>query len=143
MTSQVLQMSRQDISRLISTEVSPSLTEDELIRFNACLASTTTVWVGMVDGKFLCTWGLIPPTLLSDQAYLWLYTTDAIRDHEFIFVRKSQLVMEQMLERHKMIVGYAQAGADRSIRWLKWLGAVFGDPVGDLIPFVIRKKAND
>lgn len=140
MTTQIVKMSRQDISRLISTEIEPSLTKDEIRQFNNCLASTAVVWVGMVDRKFICTWGLIPPTLLSDQAYLWLYTTEAVKDHEFIFVRKSQQAIEQMLERYPTIVGCAQVGADRSIRWLKWLGAKFAEPEGKLIPFVIRKK---
>ena len=45
-----------------------------------------------------------------------------------------------VLEQFKSIVGVVLMGNKRSIRWLKWLGAEFGEPNGKLIPFTIRKK---
>jgi hypothetical protein len=45
-----------------------------------------------------------------------------------------------MLRRYKVIVGNCIVGEDKSIRWLKWLGAKFGKPEGNKVPFVIRAK---
>ena len=99
-----------------------------------------TMWKGIVDDRLLCIWGVIPPTLLSDRAYLWLITTEAVKDHEFILVRRSQIEIKQILKRYKAIYGHCQVGADRSVRWLRWLGATFGEPEGRLVPFVIRSQ---
>lgn len=102
------------------------------------MANSRWVWIGSEGSKILCVWGLIPPSLLSDRAYLWLFTTEHMREHVFLFVRYSQRAVREMLQVYPVIVGHAQVGADRSIRWLRWLGAQFGDPQGQLIPFEIR-----
>ena len=91
-----------------------------------CLLMSTVIWAGFIDGRLACIWGVIPPTLMSDQAYLWLYTTDVIKGHEFLLVRHSQLVIDEILDLYPSIVGHAIIGSDKSIRWLKWLGAKFG-----------------
>jgi hypothetical protein len=45
-----------------------------------------------------------------------------------------------MLQRYPTIVGNCIVGEYKSIRWLKWLGAKFGRPEGNKVPFVIRAK---
>jgi hypothetical protein len=116
------------------------LTNIEKRAMDYCLLMSAMMWAGLIDGKLACLWGLIPPTLLSNQAYLWLYTTDVIKEHQFLLVRHSQLVMEQMLEEYPSVCGHAIAGNDKAIRWLKWLGAKFGEPHGMNIPFRITKN---
>lgn len=105
-----------------------------------CLMRSDLTWIGKIDGEYACVWGLIPPSLMSDQAYLWLFSWPIIEDHKFLFIRHSQLVMQEMLGVYSRITGHASVDATRSIRWLKWLGAEFGEPVGRFVPFVIRKK---
>ncbi len=105
-----------------------------------CMRRSVAIKCGMVDGEVACMWGLIPPTLLSDQAYLWLLTTHVVDEHKFLFVRYSQRYVEKMLRVYPKIVGDVMIGNDRAVRWLKWLGAEFGEPQGQRIPFVIRKK---
>jgi hypothetical protein len=104
-----------------------------------CYTMSTAIWVGYIDEQIACIWGLIPPTFLSGQAYLWFLTTDVIKEHQFILVRHSQLVMEKMLEAYPSIVGHATVGDKKAIRWLKWLGAEFGYPQGTGVPFRINK----
>ena len=116
------------------------LTQEERWGMDYCLTLSMFMWAGLIDDKLACLWGLIPPTLMSNQAYLWLYTTNAITGHEFVLVRHSQLVMEEMLKEYPTICGHAIAGADKSIRWLKWLGAKFGEPQGKGIPFRIVRS---
>jgi hypothetical protein len=97
-------------------------------------------WVGRVDNEVVCVWGLVPPTVMSNNAYLWLLTTDKVDNHQFLFVRHSQLMVDMMLQDYEILVGNCNIRQPKSIRCLKWLGARLGEPNGEWIPFQIRKK---
>ena len=105
-----------------------------------CLHRSVEVRQGFVDGKLACVWGLIPPTFLSNQAYLWLATTELVAEHKFLFVRHSQRYIEEALKLYPIISGDVLIGNDSAKRWLKWLGAEFAHPVAGRIPFTIVKK---
>jgi hypothetical protein len=105
-----------------------------------CLQLSSQIFRGVIDDQIACVWGFIPPSMLSDKAYIWLYTDEKVKDHQFIFIRHSQRVIEDMLEIYPTIVGDAFVENRKAIRWLKWLGAEFSEPVGKKLPFVIRKK---
>lgn len=117
-----------------------NLGEEEWKSMDFAFLMSTVIWAMFIDGKLACLWGLIPPTLMSHQAYLWFYTTDVIEEHQFILVRHSQMAIEEILEDYPSIVGHATMGADKSIRWLKWLGAEFGPPQGTGVPFRINRN---
>ena len=140
MTTVMEQVTKSELTELISCDFATKLSKDERKGFNNCLNRTTVIWALRVDGNFVCAWGLVPPTLLSDQAYLWLHTTEAAKEHEFILVRRGQIELAKMLREYPRIIGHCIVGAEQSIRWLKWLGAKFGEPDGRLIPFVIKAK---
>jgi hypothetical protein len=106
---------------------------------NFCLKMSVIIWAGFINDELAGIWGVIPPSFLSYQAYLWLYSTNVMADHEFRLVRHSQMVIDGILEEYESIVGHAVMGSDRSIRWLKWLGAKFGSPQGTLVPFRISR----
>ena len=89
MSAEINRVSKAEIQQLISASEDVKLSKDEQANFDACLFLTSSLYVGLIDGRLVCIWGLIPPTLLSDQAYLWLHTTDAVQGHEFLFVRRS------------------------------------------------------
>lgn len=141
MTEAIRTVKRQELKRLISSPEAFNLTKDEQGTFAQCLNGSTSLWVGYVGETPVCAWGLMPPTLLSDNAYLWLYTTEGIRGHEFIFVRNSQIAVKQMLEEYPLICGHTLKDSEGSIRWLKWLGAKFLEPGTKYVPFEIRKAA--
>ena len=129
------------ISDLISSTTGLKLDSNKLGILHFCQLMGET-WTGYVDGRLVCCWGLIAPSMLSNQAYLWMYTTDAVRDHQFLLVRHSQKVIEGALRDYEVIVGHCLVDAKDSIRWLKWLGATFGEPDGHAIPFAIRRRSN-
>ena len=104
-----------------------------------CLLMSTIMWAGFIRGKLACIWGVIPPSLMSDQAYLWLNTTEVLKGHEFIFVRHSQRVFEELLEEYPSVVGHVIIGADKAYRWLRWLGAEFGPAQGMVVPYRITR----
>lgn len=101
---------------------------------------SSLVWIGEIDGTVACVWGVIQQTILSDRAYLWLLATELIDDHKFIFIRHSQRCVETLLGRFSLIVGHCHVHNARAMKWLKWLGAEFGDLDGLKVPFQIRKK---
>lgn len=98
------------------------------------------IWVMIFDEELACIFGIIPPTILSDKAYLWFYNTDALIGHEFTLARYSQSVIDQILEEHSCVVGHVVMGAGKSMKWLKWLGAKFGYPQGTGVPFMITRQ---
>lgn len=140
MTAAILTMSGDEAYSLIFPEHFAMLPVTDQATMQHAMKNSMAVWVGYDGSQILCTWGLIPPTLLSDRAYLWLWTTEHLHEHVFMFIRHSQREVAQMLERYASIVGHAQINAAKSIRWLRWLGATFGEPDGLLIPFEIRRK---
>lgn len=115
-----------------------ALSEADARIMDRCLKTSTSTFIGKVDDEVICSWGLVPPTVLSNQAYLWLYTTPALADHKFLFVRHSQRVVEDMLQEFPTIVGHVVIGNDLAFRWLRWLGATFGVPQGKMVPFRIE-----
>lgn len=138
MKTKVELLTNTDIAELISRTCGRIMEPVEAKNLAECARRTTTVWAGYIDGDLVCIWGLVPPTLLSNVAYLWMHATEKVGDHEFVFVRKSQRILEELLKVYPMIYGHCEAGADRSIRWLRWLGAKFGKPEGKFVPFIIR-----
>lgn len=112
--------------------------DEEALR--QCIRMSAECWTGLVNGEVICTWGVVPPTLMSNQAYLWLYTTERVKDHQFVLVRHSQREIEKLLQKYDSIIGCCATDAKQSRRWLEWLGATFGFSDGKFIAFEIRKK---
>lgn len=104
-----------------------------------CLKLSGEVWSGYVDEELICCWGLIPPSVFSTTAYLWMWHGASVAEHQFLFIRRSQIEVERMLTRYETITGHCEVVNTSGIRWLRWLGAVFGEPVGSAIPFTIRR----
>jgi hypothetical protein len=102
-----------------------------------CALMSVSMWAGLINGELAAMWGLMPPTVLSSQAYLWLYTTEVLEGHEFILVRHSQMVVKEMLKEYPSICGHAVVSNHKAVRWLKWLGAKFEHPIGGGLPFRI------
>lgn len=128
------------ISDLILTQGGLILDPKDAEIMNHCQQMSGHVRLGYIADKLVCCWGLVPTTFLSNQAYLWLFTTLEVKDHRFLFVRHSQRQIEIMLEHYEIITGHCKVDAAESIRWVKWLGGVFGDYQGDRVPFMIRKR---
>jgi hypothetical protein len=116
------------------------LSKQDRAAMDYCSLMSVSMWAGLIDGKLAAMWGLMPPTVLSNQAYLWLYTTDVMEGHEFILVRHSQMVVKEMLKEYPSICGHAVVSNHKAVRWLKWLGAKFEHPIGGGLPFRITNN---
>lgn len=123
---------------ILSTEFADVKGAEEVL--DECLYRSSVRCVGYVDRKPACVWGLIPRSLLSNQAYIWLLTTEIAAEHKFLLVRYSQLFVAEALKTYSTLYGHVDAGNFPAKRWLKWLGAEFGETDGKKVHFVIRKR---
>ena len=110
------------------------------LKMEYCVLMSQYVWAGKVNGEIACAFGVIPPSLLSDQAYLWSLATDVVDEHQFVFIRHSQRMIEMIHEEFALIVGHVDPQNSRARKWLKWLGATFGEIEPRGMPFQIRRK---
>lgn len=100
--------------------------------------NSSHLWLGTHDETILCFFGLIPPTILSDTAYLWLYCTPAMAGHTVPLIRHSIRAARDWLNIYTSIVGHGHIDRPRSLAWLRMIGAEFGEPTGPVIPFEIK-----
>lgn len=104
-------------------------------------AGSTLVWVGKINRKIVCIYGLMGQCFTSDSGYMWMLHTKALEEEKFLFIRHSQMVIEEALNIYTEIHGHVVASNESGKRWLKWLGAEFGYTGDKVIPFMIRKKS--
>jgi hypothetical protein len=128
------------LEELLSVLIDPDMSDRQSEIINLCQRLSAQVYLGYIDNRLIACWGLVPPTVFSGYAYLWMYTTPLVREHQFTFVRRSQIIIKDMLKSYPTIVGHCVADATDSIRWLRWLGASFEMPIGNLVPFTIRRR---
>jgi hypothetical protein len=128
-----------DASDIIKRSSVASLPNAEQV-LRRWLRTSEEVWLGMHDDKVACVYGLAPPTAISNRAYLWLLTTDLVEKHKFLFVRHSQLVIEDALKRYDIIIGHVEVGNTSARRWLRWLGAEIAAPEKGFSKFEIRRR---
>ena len=123
----------------ILREAHVPLTDREAKIIDHCHKISLTTWVGYNDEKLICAWGIVPPSILSQEVYLWLHTTGAVGTSQFLFVRHSQIFIQKLLKDYSAVVGHVKADATDSKRWLKWLGAEFSPGKKGFLNFRIEK----
>ncbi len=134
----IVQHNPQDAWDLLFPKHLSMLSEINQDTMARAIRNSTFVWIGDVDGEVFGYWGLIPPTLLSDRAYLWFMHTEHLPKYTFRFIRHSRRVAAELLNHFPILVGHGTVGAVHSLQWLRWCGAQFSEPQGQLIPFEIR-----
>jgi hypothetical protein len=130
---------KEHLSKVLK-EANVRLTPRETQIIDRCHNLISETWVGYNNGELICAWGIIPPTILSDEVYLWLQTTQAVDHNQFLFVRHSQLFIERVLKEYRAVIGFVKADARHSQKWLKWLGATIeGPPKKGMLTFRIER----
>jgi hypothetical protein len=140
MTALSLTLSRAEMELLISAEIASKLDPKELKVFKHFVSMTTVMWAGFYRHQVKAVWGLIPPVMAADSAYLWLHVIEHVEDCEFLFVRHSQRAVQEALKRFPTIIGHCLVADERAQRWLRWLGAEFEPPTTKAVQFTIRAK---
>ncbi len=117
MKVEVVRTSDFDIASMVARSSHPE--GEEVVR--DFVKRSLVVFVGKADGVEACVVGLIPETILSDRAYLWMLHTDICEAHPLRFVRWSRRVIAELPYRE--LLGHCVNATSR--QWLEWLGAEF------------------
>ena len=80
--------------------------------------------------------GLIPVTLMSDTAYVWLYTTPDVAARPVSFGRLSRGVLQNLLTIYPHLIGFCTTR--NAANWITWLGGHLLPPRLNVTPFEIR-----
>lgn len=88
-----------------------------------CIPKSSVIWLGLADGVEAVATGLIPATVFSTEAYLWMIHTKLCEQHPIPFIRWSRKVIDEALDLFPSIVGLVHYDNASGQRWLEWLGA--------------------
>jgi len=112
---------------------------ESLDRFQIFICRSSYIWVGLIDGVIVCGWGLVPLSLLSERAYIWLFTNDNLKSRSLPFLRAVRRTIATMLQIYPSLIGEVVNDDARAKRWLAWAGADFGPQGQRLTPFLIER----
>lgn len=96
------------------------------------LDETTRLWIGLWHGEVAVVWGLVPGSMLSDEAYVWSLATPVVRRCRKALLREGRAWIEAILKDYPTLVGYC-VGTTTLVRHL---GARI--VLGELTAFVIE-----
>lgn len=125
---------------IINNKMPNLLTRDEEVALNKCQMFSASTYVVMNDEELMCVWGLIPPSILSTEVYLWLHVTPSVQGHHFQFVRHTQMVLQEILKDYEVVVGQVRTDAPQNRKFVKMLGAKFGETADNFTQFRIERK---
>lgn len=100
-----------------------------------------------VDGNPAACYGLVPYSLVSDQAIVWCLTSYAVEREKLSYVKNTKRVIQEFLQYYPVLVNMVDARYLQSLRWLLACGADVGPCLDyglDQIPFCpIRFRRRD
>lgn len=106
----------------------------------------STAFTVLIGGRPEAMFGTSDVNVLAGIGSVWMLATDEVDRHPRDLLRLSPEWVGKLFSRYEVLRNVVSVDNDASIRWLKWLGARFTDPieVGG-VPFVLfelRKQAD-
>lgn len=86
-------------------------------------------FVALHDGVPLCVFGVLPDSVLSPRARLWMLGTEEINFTKKDFVKTCRMVVKGLLDIYPVLYNTVYAKYPQAIRLLQFLGATFGRTV--------------
>ena len=96
---------------------------------HAAIKTSTYAWIAEVDNKPVALWGFYKPSLLADEGFIWMVTTNAVEEHQFTFIRYGRMVLDMMFQKCNLLYGVVHPEFYRSHKFLKFFKFEIGDPV--------------
>jgi hypothetical protein len=75
--------------------------------------------------RVICMFGIVPKTLLGEEARIWCLGADEIDQIKLSFAKISKLYIGMFLEHYLVLENWVDSRYARSINWLRWCGAEF------------------
>lgn len=91
--------------------------------------ASAKAWAGLADGTLVCLFGVVPKSLVGITGIPWLLGSDDVCAYSRQFLRRNRAYVDVMLADFPYLINVVDARNAVSIRWLKWLGFRFGQPV--------------
>jgi hypothetical protein len=86
-------------------------------------------WTALIDGKPEAIFGVGILNVIGGVGAPWLLATDEVERNRRVFVRLSISFRNELLERYPVLRNFVDVRNTASIRWLRWMGAEFSEPV--------------
>lgn len=64
-----------------------------------------------------------------DNHNVWMLCTDLVETNKILFLRSTKKVLQDVMKKEGYLKNYAWLGNDLHIKWLKWMGAEFEEPI--------------
>lgn len=74
------------------------------------------------DRGIACVVGVSKPSLLGDDACIWMLGHQDLEKYSVRFLKESRRVLAQILENYRLVENYVDAENTLTLRWLEWLG---------------------
>jgi hypothetical protein len=123
---------------------------DHLTPHEALLESFNNAVLSMTihNGNPMGMFGVTPENILGKSALVWLLATDDLENHKYRFLKYSRCFIAMMLDRYPYLHNFVDTRNEKSILWLRMLGATIDEPNpygAERLPFCyfsFEKRAN-
>lgn len=139
MNMSLYQITPEQMRSLISAKVLPKLSDNEVETLVQAGVDSRTLIAGLYGEELVGFIGMVPITIASDSAYMWLYVNPPALRYRTMLARHSRLIITQLNSAYPRITGFCTTR--QSFMWLQWLGAEFRQTAGNLMEFEIRRPA--
>lgn len=118
-----------DIRRADIEELQEALGIPIRYALEQCLVGSLKASKIVAGGKIVAIFGDAVHDVMGSVGVPWLISTIHVERHAREFLRVCQPAVREMLERHAHLRNYVDVRNHHAVRWLKWLGFQFGEPV--------------
>lgn len=109
------------------------------------IAHSLWAFAAEVDGETQCIFGVASEGLLSEEGSPWLLGVDGIERHARELIAGTKAYLARMQLEFETLSNYVHANNRNAIRYLRWCGFSFGEPVevdGEaFLPFEMKRAA--
>ena len=91
-------------------------------RSEECLA-------GLVDGRVVCVFGVVPYSFLSNTGIIWMLATPELEVHARAFLRRNKTWIAGVRQKFPRLINVVDARNTVAVKWLKWLGFTVKEPM--------------
>lgn len=93
------------------------------------VAASHKAWAGLAGDRLVCLFGVAPMSLAGVTGIPWLLGSDDVCRYSRAFLRRNRAYVHEMLVDFPVLRNVVDQRNAVSIRWLKWLGFRFGEPM--------------